>query len=104
MPSEYCTWLPFPWNCAVVRAGTWLRLAGNVTGRCPPGSVWPNRMLASAVPLVWPGYQVSSTAATWDNHGIATGAPGLTTPTLIGFTPPPPSPNPPLATTTHSTP
>src|SRR5579859_87274 len=85
MPSEYCTVEPFPGNCAVVLAGTWLRLAGKVTGRCPPGSVWPNRMLASDVPLVWPGYQASSTAATWDSHGIATGAPALITTTVCGF-------------------
>ena len=85
MPSEYCTLLPFPGNCAVVLAGTWLRLAGKVIGRCPPGSVWPNRTLASDVPLVWPGYQASRTAATWDSHGMATGAPALITTTVCGF-------------------
>src|SRR5260221_2862335 len=85
MPSEYCTWLPFPGNCAVVLDVTWIRLAGKVTGRCPPGSVWPNRTLASDVPLVWPGYQASTTAATWDSHGIATGAPALITTTVFGF-------------------
>src|SRR6516164_71115 len=85
MPSEYCTSLPFPGNCAVVLAGTWLRLAGKVTGRCPLGSVWPNSTLASAVPLDWPGYQPSSTAATWDSHGITTGAPASTTTTVLGF-------------------
>src|SRR5579863_5278063 len=85
MPSEYWTVEPFPGNCAVVLAGTWLRLAGKVTGRCPPGSVCPNRTLASDVPLVWPGYQASSTAATWDTQGIATGAPALITTTVCGF-------------------
>src|SRR5262249_7742617 len=85
MPSEYCTWLPFPGNCAVVLAGTWLRPAGKVTGKCPPGSVWPNRTLPSAVPLLWPGYQASSTPATWDSQGIATGAPALITTTVCGF-------------------
>src|SRR6266853_2707195 len=85
MPSEYCTWLPFPGNCAVVLAGTWLRLAGKVTGRCPPGSVWPNSTLASEVPLDWPGYQASSTPATCESHGIATGAPALITTTVFGF-------------------
>src|SRR5215469_8391607 len=77
MPSEYCTWLPFPGNCAVVLAGTWLRLAGKVTGRWPPGSVWPNSTLASDVPLLWPGYQASSTAATC--------APASITTTVFGF-------------------
>src|SRR5579863_3408658 len=86
MPSEYCTVEPFPGNWAVVLAGTWLRLAGKVTGRCPPGSVWPNRTLASDVPLVWPGYQASRTPATWDSQGIATGAPALITTTVCGFT------------------
>src|SRR6266699_2110805 len=85
MPSEYCTWLPFPGNCAVVLAGAWLRLAGKVTGRCPPGSVWPNRTLASDVPLLWPGYQASSTAAAWGSHGIATGAPASITTIVFGF-------------------
>src|SRR6188508_147406 len=74
-PSEYCTVEPFPGNWAVVEAGTWLSEAGNVTGRCPPGSVWPNSTLASAVPLVWPGYQVSTTPATAGSHGIPTAAP-----------------------------
>ncbi len=69
----------------MVPAGTWLRLAGKVTGRCPLGSVWPKRTLASDVPLLWPGYQASSTPATWDSQGIATGAPALITTTVFGF-------------------
>src|SRR5258708_35723520 len=85
IPSEYRTRLPLPGHCAGVLAGTWLRLAGKVTGRCPPGSVCPNRTLASDVPLVWPGYQASRTAATWDSHGMATGAPALITTTVCGF-------------------
>ena len=85
MPSEYCTWLPLPGNCAVLLVGIWLRLAGNVTGRWPLGSVWPNSTLASEVPLVWPGYQASSTPATWDSHGMATGAPALTTAIVCGL-------------------
>src|SRR6516165_11838412 len=85
MPSEYCTWLPLPGNCAVLLVGIWLRLAGNVTGRWPLGSVWPNRTLASEVPLVWPGYQASTTPATAGSHGIATGAPALMTTTVCGF-------------------
>src|ERR1700756_242128 len=86
MPSEYCTWLPFPGNCAVLLVGIWLRLAGNVTGRWPPGSVCPNSTLASEVPLVWPGYQASITPATWDSHGMATGAPASITTTVCGLT------------------
>src|SRR5580704_6086368 len=85
MPSEYCTVEPFPGNWAVVAAGTWLSEAGNVTGRCPPGSVWPNSTLASEVPLVWPGYQASTTPATADSHGIATGAPASMTTTVCGL-------------------
>src|SRR5215467_7981793 len=85
MPSEYSTWLPLPGNCVVLLVGIWLRLAGNVTGRWPLGSVWPNSTLASEVPLVWPGYQASSTPATDDSHGIATGAPASTTTTVCGF-------------------
>src|SRR5581483_1659496 len=84
-PSEYCTVEPFPGNWAVVEAGTWLSAAGNVTGRWPPGSVRPNSTLASAVPLAWPGYQASSTPATWPSQGIETGAPALTTTTVCGF-------------------
>src|SRR5271169_1223259 len=85
MPSEYCTVVPLPGNWAVVEAGTWLSEAGNVTGRCPPGSVWPNSTLASEVPLVWPGYQASTTPATVGSHGIATGAPALMTTTVCGL-------------------
>src|SRR5258706_2254475 len=85
MPSEYRTRRPFPGHCAVVLAGTWLRLAGKVTGRCPPGSVWPNSTLASDVRLVWPGYQASRPAATCGSKGMATGAPALITTTVCGF-------------------
>src|SRR5580700_2917160 len=84
-PSEYCTVEPFPGNWAVVDAGTWLSEDGNVTGRWPPGSVWPNSTLASEVPLVWPGYHASITPATCDSHGIATGAPASSTTTVCGF-------------------
>src|SRR5256885_17002182 len=83
-PPEYGTVEPFPGNWAVVEAGTWLSEAGKVTGRCPPGSVWPNSTLASAVPLVWPGYQGSTTPATAGSHGIATRAAALTTTTVRG--------------------
>src|SRR5580704_10758407 len=63
MPSEYST-CPFtPGNSAGVEAGTWDRSTGNVTGRCPLGLVLPNRTLASAVPLLSPGYHASTTAA-----------------------------------------
>ena len=56
-----------------------------MTGRWPPGSVSPNSTVASAVPLVWPGYQASTTADTDESHGIGTGAPALTTTTVCGF-------------------
>src|SRR3984885_2198134 len=85
MPSEYCTVLPLPGNCAGLLVGIWLRLAGNVTGRWPLGLVWPNRTLAREVPLVWPGYQASSTPATWDSHGMATGAPASITTIVCGL-------------------
>ena len=56
-----------------------------MTGRWPPGSVWPNSTAASAVPLLSPGYQASSTEATWLSHGMATGAPASTTTTVCGL-------------------
>ena len=37
------------------------------------------------MPLLSPGYQASTTAATWLSHGIATGAPALTTTTVCGL-------------------
>src|ERR1700727_1531750 len=85
MPSEYGTVEPFPGNWAVVEAGTWLSDDGNVTGRGPPGSGRPNSTLARGGPSVSPGYQASSTPATDDSHGIATGAPALMTTTVCGF-------------------
>src|SRR5580658_5348440 len=85
MPSEYRACMPLPGNCAAVDAGTCRSDAGNVTGRWPPGSVWPKSTLASAVPLVWPGYQASRTAATLGSHGMATGAPALITTTVRGL-------------------
>src|SRR6202044_2705567 len=85
MPSEYST-CPFtPGNSAGVEAGTWDRSTGNVTGRCPLGSVLPNRTLASAVPLLSPGYRSSTTEATWLIHGMTTGAPASITTTVCGF-------------------
>src|ERR1039457_104063 len=84
-PSEYWTVVPLPGNWAVVDAGTWDRSCGNVTGRWPPGSVWPNSTLASAVPLPCPGDPASRTDATWFSHGIAIGAPALTTTTVCGL-------------------
>src|SRR5579863_682046 len=85
MPSEYCTSPPVPGNWLAVEAGTCERLAGKVTGRWPPGSVWPNSTAASAVPLLSPGYQASSTAETWLSQGMATGAPALITTTVCGL-------------------
>src|ERR1700745_1248007 len=85
MPSEYCTSPPVPGNSRGVDAGTCDRSVGKVTGRWPLGSVWPNSTAASAVPLLSPGYQASSTAETWLSQGLATGAPALITTTVSGF-------------------
>src|SRR6202044_3466088 len=85
MPSEYCTSPPVPGNWAGGDAGTCDRSVGKVTGRWPLGSVWPNSTAASAVPLLSPGYQASTTEATWLSQGIATGAPASTTTTVCGL-------------------
>jgi hypothetical protein len=85
MPSEYSTFPPTPGNWTGVEAGAWDRLCGNVTGRCPDGSVAPYSTLARAVPLLSPGYQASTTAATWPSHGITTGAPASMTTTVCGL-------------------
>ena len=37
------------------------------------------------MPLDWPGYQASTTPATWFSHGMATGAPALITTTVCGL-------------------
>src|ERR1700722_14765198 len=85
MPSEYCTSPPVPGNWLGVDAGTCERSVGKVTGRWPLGLVWPNRTEASAVPLLSPGYQASTTEETWLIHGIVTGAPASTTTTVCGL-------------------
>src|SRR6201993_3026704 len=85
MPSEYSTWPPVPGNSLGLDAGTWDRSTGKVTGRWPDGSVWPNSTLASAVPLLSPGYQASTTADTWLSHGITSGAPASSTTTVCGL-------------------
>ena len=78
--------MPFtPGNWAGVDAGTWDRSAGKVTGRWPDGSTAPKRFAASAVPLLSPGYQASTTEATWLSQGMATGAPASTTTTVCGL-------------------
>src|SRR5580692_3515314 len=85
MPSEYCTCPLTPGNWPGLDAGTWDRSLGNVTGRCPDGSVWPNSTEASAVPLLSPGYQASTTEETWSIQGMVTGAPAFTTTTVCGL-------------------
>src|ERR1700746_679724 len=85
MPSEYWTWPLAPGNWAGVDAGTCERLVGKVTGRWPLGLVWPNSTEASAVPLLSPGDQASSTEETWLSQGMATGAPASTTTTVCGL-------------------
>src|ERR1700747_92501 len=85
MPSEYWTWPLTPGNWAGVDAGTCERSVGKGTGRGPLGLVWPNSTEASAVPLLSPGYQASSTEATWLSQGMATGSPASTTTTVCGL-------------------
>src|SRR6202035_282901 len=82
---EYWTCPLTPGNWPGLDAGTWDRSLGNVTGRCPDGSVWPNSTDASAVPLLSPGYQASTTDATWLSQGMTTGAPAFTTTTVCGL-------------------
>src|SRR5258708_32972397 len=85
MPSEYSTWPPVPGNSLGLEAGTWDRSVGNVTGRWPPGSTWPNSTAASALPLLSPGYQASTTEAAGFSHGLTTGAPASMTTTVCGL-------------------
>src|SRR6202167_3538774 len=85
MPSEYRTCPLTPGNSAGVDAGTCDRPVGKVTGRWPLGSTWPNSTAASAVPLLSPGYQASTTEATWLSQGMTTGAPASTTTTVCGL-------------------
>src|ERR1700745_4032171 len=85
MPSEYCTSPPVPGNSRGVDAGTCDRSVGKVTGRWPLGSVLPNSTEASAVPLLSPGYQASTTEATWFSQGMTTGAPASITTTVCGL-------------------
>src|SRR5487761_1729996 len=85
MPSEYCTSPPVPGNSLGVDAGTCDRSVGKVTGRWPLGLVWPNSTEASAVPLLSPGYQASTTEQTWLIQGMVTGAPASTTTTVCGL-------------------
>src|SRR6202050_2910487 len=85
MPSEYCTSPPVPGNWLGGDAGTCERAVGKVPGRWPLGLVWPNRTEASAVPLLSPGYQASTTEETWLIQGIVTGAPAFTTTTVCGL-------------------
>src|SRR5215469_2194997 len=85
MPSEYCTLPPVPGHWAVVLAGTCDSEVGKVTGRCPEGSVLPNRTLAMAVPSSWPGYQASRTPLTDDSQGMVTAEPELMTTIVLGL-------------------
>src|SRR5882757_2299733 len=74
-----------PGYCAGVLAGTWVLLAGHVCGSLPDGLLSPNSSDAVAAPPCEPGYQVSSTLLTCDNHGISTAAPVCSTTTVCGF-------------------
>jgi len=70
----------------VVCAGTWLRLAGNVTGSLPDGSTWPKISAATAAPVSPPPYQFSNTPATSFSHGMVTGEPLLITTIVFRLT------------------
>src|SRR6202050_4827362 len=85
MPSEYSTCPFWPGNWLGLDAGTCDSPTGKVTGRWPPGSTRPNRTAASAAPLLSPGYQASTTEATWLIHGITTAAPASITTTVRGL-------------------
>src|ERR1700733_3226240 len=85
MPLEYSTCPSSPGNWLGLDAGTCDSPTGMVTGRWPPGSTRPNRTAASAVPLLSPGYQASTTEATWLIHGITTAAPASITTTVRGL-------------------
>ena len=63
--------------------GTRRSLVGHVVGSLPPGSTNPSNTSASALPNSWPGNPASSTAATSSAHGSSTGAPALTTTTVL---------------------
>src|ERR1700677_861914 len=85
MPSEYSTCPFWPGNWLGLDAGTCDSPTGKVTGRWPPGSTPPDRTAASAAPLLAPGYQASTTEATWLIHGITTAAPASITTTVRGL-------------------
>ena len=51
----------------------------------PDGSASPNSSGAIASPSTWPGYQFSTTPATFDSHGITIGPPLCTTTIVCGF-------------------
>src|ERR1700683_447263 len=85
MPSEYSTCPFWPRHWPGRDAGPCDSPTGKVTGRWPPGSPRPNRTAASAAPLLSPGYQASTTAATWLIHGITTAAPASITTTVRGL-------------------
>ena len=74
-----------PGHCAVVCAGTWLRLAGKVTGSLPDGLAVPKISAAVAAPVSPPPYQFSNTPATEFSHGMTTGEPLLITTMVCGL-------------------
>ena len=74
-----------PGHCAVVCAGTWLRLAGKVTGSLPDGLTVPKIKAAIAAPVSPPPYQFSNTPATELSHGMTTGEPLLMTTMVCGL-------------------
>src|ERR1700734_2839785 len=84
-PSLKLTPAAVPGHCAVVCAGTWLRLLGKVSGSLPDGSTVPKISAAIAFPPSCPPYQFSNTPATELSHGMTTGEPLLITTIVCGL-------------------
>ena len=63
---------------------SWPSEAGKVIGSRPEGLTLPVRILASASPPRWPGYQAWTIAGTASAQGISTGPPVSSTATVLG--------------------
>src|ERR1700751_3709225 len=84
-PALWVTPADVPGHCAVVCAGTWLRLAGKVTGSLPDGLTVPKISAAMAAPVSPPPYQFANTPATELSHGMTPGPPLLITTMVFGL-------------------
>src|ERR1017187_9628390 len=76
-----------PGNDESLVAGIFDVLTGKVIGSRPEGFTAPVRTLATADPSSWPGYQPSTTPATFEIHGMTTAPPELRTTIVCGFAP-----------------